>query len=120
LQCVAKSDCLKPAIMRCDKIEAHRILSATNKGRGVKRTRSARAVRSSRETGTKGSAPNKRPLNPRHSATGHAPGSNRGSRTEPASRRSRSMSGREFVSAHPSRLNACPEFDRDPVPRSQC
>ena len=27
LQCVAKSDCLKPAIIWCNKIEAHRILT---------------------------------------------------------------------------------------------
>src|SRR4029453_11789325 len=83
LQCVAEGDCLKPAIMRCNKIEAHTILSATNEARGVRRTTSARAVRSSRETGTKGSAPNKRPLNPRHSATDHPPESKRASRTEP-------------------------------------
>src|SRR5207247_10218056 len=38
LQCVAEGDCLEPAIMRCNKIEAHRILSATNKTSGVRRT----------------------------------------------------------------------------------
>ena len=97
LQCVAESDRFEPAIMRCNKIEAHKIFSATNKASGVKRTTSARAVRSSRDTGTKRSAPNKRPLVPRQSATGQAPASNRASTTEPASKRSKSSRAREFA-----------------------
>src|SRR5437773_6220719 len=87
LQCVAEGDCLEPAIMRCNKIETHKTFSATNKTSGVRRTTSARAVRSSRDTEAKGSAPNKRLLPPRQSATGQAPGSSRASRTEPASKK---------------------------------
>src|SRR6266498_2715885 len=99
LQCVAESDCFEPAIMRCNKIEAHKTFSVTNKASGIKRTTSARAMRSSRDTGTKGSAPNKRPLPPKHSATGQASGSNRASTTEPASKTSKSIRGREFAYA---------------------
>src|SRR5919106_2986788 len=97
LQRVTEGDCFEPAIMRCDKIEAHKTFSATNSASGVKRTRSARAVRSSRDTGTKRSAPNKRPLAPTQSTTGRAPASNRASTTEPASKSSKSSRARKFA-----------------------
>src|SRR6266566_2887554 len=100
VECVAEGDCLEPAIVRCNKIETHKTFSATNKTNGVRRTTSARAVRSSRDTEAKGSAPNKRPLAPRHSTTGQVPGLSRASTTEPASKRNRSTRGREFACAH--------------------
>src|SRR6266496_577424 len=108
LQCVAESDCFEPAIMRRNKIEAHKILSATNKASGVRRTTSARAMRSSRDSGPKRSAPNKRPLAPRQSTTGQAPGSNRASRTEPASKRSKSSRRRDFACAQRVAIECLP------------
>ena len=50
LQCVAKGECLHPAIMRSNNIEAHRKWLMAKKTIGVSSTRSARAMRSSRES----------------------------------------------------------------------
>ena len=120
LQRIAKSDCLEPAIMPCDKIEAHKTFSATNKASGVKRTMSARALRSSRDTRRKCSAPNKRLLAPTHNITGQAPGSNRQRKTDAAGKKRGAYARKSSYAPSASRLNACPEFDRAPVPRSQC
>src|SRR3954447_26237144 len=70
LQRISENNGLNPVIMRRNKIEIHSQLRTSNKMSGVNRTRSASAVRSSRETGAKYRAPNSRPLVARHNAMG--------------------------------------------------
>jgi len=70
LQGVPKDDGLDPTIVRRDRIEAHKIFSTTSNASGVSRTRSARAVRSSRDTGARCSAASNAALKPRQIARG--------------------------------------------------
>ena len=120
LQRISENNCLYPAIVWRNKIEIHSKRSADNNSIGVNRTRSASAVRSSRETGTKYSAPNRSPLVPRHNAIGQSTKSNTTRSAHPTSKIGKRARASRFTSGQSVAISVGLGYDQDSFPIWQC